>query len=186
MENNALSLQSPQIPALIRKGGIGIIPTDTLYGVCADADQPQAVEEIYRLKGRDRDKPLITLISNISQLDEFISLSPFERKTATEYWPGPYSIIFSCRNVQLTYLHRGTQSLAFRLPNDPELVKLIDKTGPIVAPSANPQGKPPAQTILQAQEYFPLGIDFFIDGGRRNSRPSNLLKIENGEIIRLR
>lgn len=186
MKKNALSLQSPQTAELIRTGGIGIIPTDTLYGICADANQTQAVEEIYRLKGRDRNKPLIILISNTSQLSGFISLSPFERKTATKYWPGPCSIVFPCHKDQLAYLHRGTQSLAFRLPNDPELTKLIDITGPIVAPSANPQGKPPAQTIFQAQQYFPQGVDFFINGGRKNSPPSKLLKIENGKIIQLR
>ncbi len=186
MQNSTLPLLSPQTIQRICKGNIGIIPTDTLYGICASADHPQSIEKIYQLKGRDHDKPLIILISNITQLDEFVSQSPLERKLASRYWPGPYSIVFPSYIEHLGYLHRGTKSLAFRLPDSPELTQLIDKTGPIVAPSANPQNKPPAQTIDQANDYFPHGIDFFVDGGRVNSPPSKLLKIENGRTIQLR
>ena len=186
MQHNFSSLYSHGIAERIRNGEIGILPTDTLYGICTSATARQAIEKIYHLKGRDHHKPLITLISSMSQLDEFIALSPFARKVARENWPGSCSIIFPCDSSEMDYLHRGTHSLAFRLPDSPSLIKFINKTGPIVAPSANPQGEPPAQTIAQAKEYFSRDINIFVDAGTKNSSPSKLLKTEGAKTVQLR
>ena len=144
--------------------------TDTLYGILAPAGDQYAVEYIYTLKGRDHDKPFIILISSIDQLLKFgITLSEIHYKYIDDYWPGPYSLIFdidSSFSKDLYYPHRGTNTLAFRLPNDTQVIRLIDQMeGAVVAPSCNPQGQIPASTITQAKEYFGNQINHYIDGG---------------------
>ena len=85
---------------------------------------------------------------------------------------------------KLKYLHRGTNSLAFRLITNKniDLFKIIKKVGSLVAPSANPQGQVPAKTIKEAEEYFGKKVDFYINGGRRARKPSRIVSIIEGEI----
>jgi L-threonylcarbamoyladenylate synthase len=83
-------------------------------------------------------------------------------------------------------LHRGKKSLAFRLPDNEDLIKLLKISGPILAPSANTEGDGPAETIEEAIEYFQDEIDFYLDNGKMKSRPSKIISLENNrvEIIR--
>ena len=73
------------------------------------------------------------------------------------------------------YLHRGTKSLAFRIPTSPELRKLLEKTGPLVAPSANWEGRKPASTIKEAQKFFGPNVEFYMDAGRVIGKSSTLI-----------
>jgi len=99
-----------------------------------------------------------------------------------EYWPGPVSIILPCESDKFAYLHRGTNSLAFRLPAKPELIETLKQTGPLVAPSANPEGMPPAKTIRKAKAYFGDAADFYYDKGKLTSLPSTLIAVSEGAI----
>ena len=101
-------------------------------------------------------------------------------------WPGKVSAVLPCSDEQWAYLHRGTGTVAFRLPDDAGLRALLRETGPLVAPSANPQGEPPAKTIEDAEGYFGDTVDFYVDGGLLDGEPSTLVKIENGNIVVLR
>jgi len=176
-----------KVVQILKKGGVGVIPTDTLYGIVGQALNKKAVAKIYYLKKRNPKKPFIILISSINDLKKFgVTLRPAYYSLITKFWPGKISIIFKCQDPKYRYLHRGTKSLAFRLPNDKELIKLIKKTGPLVAPSANTEGGPPAKTIIQAEKYFKNKIDFFLNGGRLNRKPSRLITIEDGRIKSLR
>jgi len=83
-------------------------------------------------------------------------------------------------------LHRGTGTLAFRMPKLKWLRELLEKTGPLVAPSANFEGEQPAKTIREAEKYFGKNIDFYVDVGRRDSKPSTLLRIEKEKTVILR
>ncbi|MEX0919083.1 MAG: L-threonylcarbamoyladenylate synthase, partial [Candidatus Paceibacterota bacterium] len=149
----------------LQQGGIGVMPTDTLYGLVGSARQPATVEKIYQLKGREKDKPLIVLISSLDDLSSLgVKLTPAEKAVCADYWPGPVSIVLSCPLEKLDYLHRGTKTLASRLPADPDLCSFIRQTGPLVAPSANPAGAEPAQTIKEARGYFGEKIDFYLAG----------------------
>lgn len=161
---------------LLRRGAVGILATDTIYGLVCLASNKEGVERIYKLKGRDERKPCIILISNKEQLGEFsIKLSKSQKESVAQYWPGPNSLIFPVKKNSLEYLHRGKNSLAFRLPDHPKLLKLIKSTGPIVAPSANPQGKVPAKNIAEAKKYFKNKVDFYLDGGNLNAKSSTLI-----------
>ncbi len=172
---------------ILKEGGIGVIPTDTLYGLVGQALSQVAVDRIYALKQRPPQKPCIILVSSIEDLEQFgVDLDMETHEILKELWPGPTSIILPIKADHLSYLDRGTHTLAFRLPDNIDLVKLLSLTGPLIAPSANPDSQPPAETIDQAQAYFGPHVDFYVDGGRRNGSPSRLIKLENGQMTVLR
>jgi L-threonylcarbamoyladenylate synthase len=171
----------------INEGGVGIIPTDTIYGLVGSALLPDTVDRIYQLKRRDKNKPLIVLISDIEQCEQFgIELSEKLIEQLGTYWPGPYSIILPTIDDQFEYLSRNTDAIAFRLPDNEELRDLIRETGPIVAPSANVEGSAPATTIEEARKYFGTDVDFYIDGGELAGKPSTLLEFDGEEVNILR
>ena len=171
----------------IKNGGLVVLPTDTLYGIHASALNQKAVEKVYQIRGRAPTKPFIILISSIDQLKLFgIEITNIEKDILTKYWPGKVSIVLLCPNPKFEYLHRGTKSLAFRLPNKKDLTDLIDQTGPLVSTSVNPEGKEPAKTIEEAKNYFGEKIDLYVDQGRLDSLPSTLITFENYQIKILR
>lgn len=177
-----------QIAELLKAGKIGVMPTDTIYGIVGSALNPETVEAIYKLRKRSSDKPFIILISFISDLQKFgIELSEQQEKFLQQNWPNPLSVILPVNNEKFNYLHRGKNSLAFRMPKDKKLLKLLEQTGPLVAPSANIEGDPPAETIDEAKKYFGGIIDFYLDMRKISEKPSTLIELnQNGEIDLLR
>lgn len=172
---------------LLKTGGVGVIPTDTLYGLVGSAFDKKAVAKIYQLKKRSPEKPFIILISSLADLKKFqIIISPKTASFLEKIWPNPISVILPCNHTSLFYLHRGTNTLALRIPNDKKLLSLLRQTGPLVAPSANSEGEPVAETILEAQKYFQNSVDFYADGGTLQSLSSTLIKLENDQIQILR
>lgn len=173
-------------------GGVGILPTDTLYGLVGSALDPQAVRRIYRLRKRNLRKPMIILIGSMKDVLTFgIRPSGQIKKTLTTVWPGKVSAVLALPRRgkflrKFNYLHRGTGTLAFRMPKPKRLRSLLEKTGPLVAPSANLEGKPPAKTIREAKNYFGSDVDFYFDAGRLDAKPSTLISIDNGKITLLR
>ena len=178
------SLGDKKICEILREGGVGVLPTDTLYGIVGSALRPETVQQIYRLRKRNLKKPMIILISSLSDLKKFgIVIAPFARRVLGKVWPGKVSVVLSCPRKQFLYLHRGKKSLAFRMPAKPDLGWLLKKTGPLVAPSANLEGVPPAMTIQEAKKYFNETIDFYVDGGRKESLQSTLIEIEGSNVF---
>jgi L-threonylcarbamoyladenylate synthase len=169
---------------VIKKGGIGVLPTDTLYGLVGSAFSAEAVEKIYKIRERNTGKPFIILIGSISDLKKFgIKIDKKSELIIKKIWPGKVSIIFPVKNKKFQYLHRGTKSIAFRLPKKESLIHLLKKTGPLVAPSANREGDKPATTILKAKQYFGEKINFYADGGTLRAKPSTLIAIDSGKVI---
>ncbi|MDQ3089680.1 MAG: L-threonylcarbamoyladenylate synthase [bacterium] len=184
-----MSIFNENISNLLIKGGVGIIPTDTLYGLVGKSEILETVERIYKLRLRDIDKPCIILISSIEDLEKFdIELTESEKRFIIDnkIWPGKVSIVLPCSNPDFTYLHKGKNSIAFRVPATKELRDLIEKTGPLLAPSANIQGEPPAKNIISAKKYFEDSVDFYVDGGEIDSLPSTLMCFNNDLPVVLR
>jgi len=172
---------------VLLRGGIGVLPTDTIYGLVGSALNKKTVSQIYKLRRRNPRKPMIVLVDSVSDLKEFgVKIGAKERKILNRIWPNKVSVVLPCPSRKFAYLHRGTKTLAFRLPKPYWLRKLLSKTGPLVAPSANWEDRPPAKTIKEAKKYFGNKIDFYLDGGRIILRPSKLVKIECGKEIILR
>ncbi len=167
---------------ILTRGGIGVIPTDTMYGIVGSAMNKKTVERIYTVRKRSLSKPLIILISKISDLAIFkIKVDAGLEKILKKLWPNKVSVILPCKQKKFEYLHRGTNKLAFRLPKDKKLREFISKTGPMVAPSANTEGDKPSKNIKQAQKYFGENVDFYLDKGGMPIVPSTIVEIENGE-----
>lgn len=176
---------------VLKNGGVGVLPTDTLYGLVGSALNERAVERIYDIKKRDKTKKTIILISSKKYLKLFkIKPDGRTRKFLNKVWPNPVSVVLALSqdeafNKGIAYLHRNSDTLAFRVPKSKWLRKLLKKTGPLVAPSANPEGLPPAENTEQARAYFGEAVDFYIDGGELKGQPSTIIKLdEKGFEIR--
>ena len=177
-----------EIVNLLKEGKVGVMPTDTIYGLVGSALNPQTVEEIYLLRKRATDKPFIVLISSINDLGKFgVFLTKEQKEFLEKNWPNPLSVILPVVGEEYKYLHRGKNSIAFRMPNDAKLLETLKQTGPLVAPSANFEGEKAAETIEEAKEYFGGRAAFYLDEGRLRSRPSTVVRLyEDGTRIILR
>jgi L-threonylcarbamoyladenylate synthase len=177
---------------ILKKDGIGIVPTDTLYGVVGSAYSKRAVEKIYDIKGRDDNKPFIVLITDIKELSNFgVKLAKEQEIYLDKVWPGKVTVILPLEKKvlkQFHYLHRGANSIAFRMisKRNKNLFNILKSVGPLVAPSANPQGKEPAKTVWEAKKYFQQKVDFYLCGGTRAGKPSTIISLVNGEPVILR
>lgn len=177
---------------IIGSGGIGILPTDTIYGIVGLASSKSSTDRVYDTKGRTPDKPPIVLITSIDQMLD--TPSPAAKKALDQYWPGANSIILPAPSAP-NWLTRGTTTVAYRLISTDatpqtdlfSLYHLINITGPLIAPSANPEGLPPAKNIDQARAYFGNNVDFYINGGTiKNTLPSRLYLWSPEKMHRLR
>lgn len=176
------------IESILKKGGIGVIQTDTIYGLVGSALNKKTVARIYKIRKRNNKKPLIVLISSIEDLKQF-GLNDLPRATLRKLWPGKVSVILPCDKLSLSqfrYLHRGTGKIAFRIPNNKTLLAVLDKTGPLVAPSANLEGKPPAKNIKEAKKYFKDMVDFYESGKSRNSEASTVIEWQKNTFSLIR
>lgn len=173
---------------IIKNGGVAVIKTDTLYGLVASANNRTAVNNIYHIKKRNPLKPCIVLVSSIRDIKDMgFNLSHQVENICEQKWPGPVSIIIDAPDdIDLHYLHRGTGGIAFRIPADTGLRKLLKKTGPLVAPSANREGDEPAKDIKQAMKYFGDEVEYYMDGGICvNTKPSSIIRIHNDGHIHI-
>lgn len=175
------------ISTILKKGGVGVISTDTVYGIVGSALNEHVVEKIYALRKRNPKKPMIVLIHSSRHLARFgITLREEEKEILGKIWPGKITILFPCNDRKFAYLHRGSGNIAFRVPALAELRNLLAQTGPLVAPSANSEGKMPSRNISDAKKYFGDRVDFYVDGGECISQPSTLVAIHNKKLNILR
>jgi len=165
-------------------GAVGVLPTDTVYGLVARAADSTAVKRLYDLKLREG-KPGTIIAASVDQLVS-LGLKARYLKAVEQFWPGAVSVIIPC-GPELEYLHEGKGGLAVRLPSQPELQALLQQTGPLLTSSANHPDEPTATTIEQAKNYFGDQVDFYIDGGDlSNHAPSTIIRIVDDaiEVIR--
>ena len=178
-------LDDSRLVEVLEGGGLAVIRTDTIYGIVARADDEQAVERVYQLKGRNQNKSPIILIADQSQL--YDEVGDATRALVGAVWPGKVSLILPSTKAP-SWIRRANDSVAYRLPESSALVDLLAQTGPLVAPSANPEGSEPALDIRQAIEYFQDAVDIYVDQGTVvDNHPSQLLRVtDEGTIERLR
>lgn len=173
-----MKMKKSECVTFLKQGGVGIYPTDTLYGLLGSALNRRTVARIYKVRKRNPKKSFIVLISSEKDLMSFgISPSPRLRKFLKKIWPGPVSVILGCPFKKFEYLHRGTEGLAFRVPKSRSLRLFLKKTGPLVAPTANFEGEPPAETTEEAKRYFGNTVDFYFGKARKRGSPSTLVRV---------
>lgn len=172
---------TPEVVEILNSGGVGVVPSDTVYGLMGQLFNQAAVERMYDLKDRPLNKPVGTiLLAEPEQLEGYVS--PEDLLRAEVYWPGPTSIILNLDN-RLMYAHRGWNALPFRIPNNAALRSLLKATGPLATTSANIAGRKTADAIEEAMGVFRENVDFYVDGGDLSGRPpSKIIKFTNGEV----
>ncbi|MDL2236452.1 threonylcarbamoyl-AMP synthase [Christensenellaceae bacterium OttesenSCG-928-K19] len=151
----------------ILAGDIAVLPTETVYGLAANALDGQAVQKVFAAKGRPQDNPLIVHIAEISMLDDVARDIPQESQALMEaFWPGPLSIVFK-KNLNIPdVVSAGLDTVAVRMPHNQLMLDIIKKSGvPVAAPSANRSGRPSPTTAQHAAEDLLGRVPLIIDGG---------------------
>jgi len=162
---------------ILRNGGLVAFPTETVYGLGADALNPEAVARVYKVKGRPSDNPLIWHIGGLDNLPD-AKLNPLANKLAKTFWPGPLTMVLS----------QGAGTIAVRVPAHPVAQALIAESGLIIAaPSANISGRPSPTKAQHVIDDFKDSIDLIIDGGScENGLESTVIDLHTGSARLLR
>ena len=152
---------------ILRNGGLVAIPTETVYGLGANALDESASKKIYEAKGRPSDNPLIAHISCMDELSALVSEIPEAgRKLAEKYWPGPLTMVFPKKDIVPYGTTGGLETVAIRMPSDPVANRLIKLAGvPVAAPSANTSGRPSPTKAEHVVEDMNGKIEMIIDSG---------------------
>lgn len=173
-----------QLIGRLKQGAVGVMLTDTVYGLVCRADDPAAVARLYALKHREH-KPGTVIAGRLQQLID-LGLKARYLKAVEYLWPNPVSVVIPCDDAH-AYLHQGKRSLAVRIPADESLRGLLTQTGPLLTSSANLPGESPATTIAEARAYFGEGVDFYADGGTVGEHlPSTVIRVVDDAIEVLR
>lgn len=169
---------------LLKNGELVGIPTETVYGLAANALDGKAVEKIFKAKGRPMDNPLIVHISDISQVENLVKkFSEKAKKLAETFWPGPLTIIMPCSDNIPNQVTAGLDTVAVRFPSHKTARDIIDSAGvPLAAPSANLSGSPSPTTAMHVYNDLKDRIPLIIDGGESNVGLESTVLSVAGEV----
>ena len=165
-EQNYEELKAPA--EAIKQGKLVLFPTETVYGIGANALDEEAVKKIYIAKGRASDNPLIAHIANLEMLKKLVmEVGKVEKKLIEKFWPGPLTIVFKKKPVVPDEITGGLDTVAIRMPSDIIAHKLIEYSNcPIAAPSANISGKPSGTQVEDVIGELDGKVEYVIDGGK--------------------
>jgi len=154
-----------EIVAVLRAGGVVVLPTDTVYGLAALPTSATGVERVFTLKGRRADVPLAVLCATAEQALDLCDLVPGVEKVATRFWPGPLTLVLPRRAGVELHLGEPFQTIGLRVPDHPLLRAVAEQTGPIAVTSANRHGEPTAASAAEVAESLDGEADLVVDGG---------------------
>jgi L-threonylcarbamoyladenylate synthase len=152
---------------IIKKGGLVVFPTETVYGLGANAFDEDAVRKVFKVKGRPPDNPLIVHIADINYIKILTKgIPPKAKELIKKFWPGPLTIVLKKSNKVLDIVTAGSDAVALRMPDNKIALSLIKECGlPLVAPSANRSGRPSPTRTKDVIEDMEGLVDLIIDGG---------------------
>lgn len=165
-EKDFTKLEEPA--QIIKNGGIVVFPTETVYGIGANALNAEAVKKIYEIKKRPLSKPITLLVNSIDMIERVAKdITPFEYAIIKKFFPGPLTIILQKKDVVPDIVTSGGSTVGIRMPANEIALELINRAGvPLATPSANISDKPSKTNIKDVMSDFPEGVDCFIDGGK--------------------
>lgn len=180
-------MNNEEVVSILKKGGIAVIPNDTIYGIICDALNEKTIKKIYELKNRDYSRPMLILVSDINMLKKCCkSINQLEERLINEYLPGELTIILN-KSSYIPSIVSNKDTVGIRIPNDENLIKIISGLGnPIVSTSANISNKESITDISMLEDEIRDNVDFIYDGGTINKKPSTIIKVENNKIVILR
>lgn len=169
----------------IRSGGVVVYPTETVYGIGADALSKSSIGKVYSIKKRPLDKPISIAVSSFDMLCEVAYVRPGDLDMMRELLPGPVTFLVLKRPVVPDVLTAGSPLVGIRYPDHEIALELIDRTGPITSTSANITGAPPPSDPGEIDPEILSQVDLLIDGGRcRYAMPSTLVDLSTRRILR--
>lgn len=178
-----------QCGEIIRNGGLVIFPTETVYGIGANALSEEATKKIFLAKGRAQDNPLIVHISNYDMIEKVATISnEIEKKLINTFMPGPFTIILPKKEIVPNSVSAGLETVGVRMPSNEIARMLIEQSKvPIAAPSANISGRPSGTVLQDIKEEFDGKVNAMIDGGKVTiGLESTVVKVINGVTTILR
>lgn len=170
----------------IQLGGLVVIPTDTVYGICADAFDGDAVKALLAAKGRGPEMPPPVLISSATTIDALARDVPdYARTLIEEFWPGPLTLVCT-EQPSLTWdLGESRGTVAVRMPNHPIALEVLERTGPLAVSSANLHGEAAAATADEAERMLGEAVDVIVDAGRSPGGDASTIVDVRGSTGRL-
>jgi L-threonylcarbamoyladenylate synthase len=166
---------------IIRKGGIIIYPTETVYGIAASIFSDEALGRVFEIKKRIPDKPVSVAVSNFKMMDELVYIGERERGFIEKFLPGPVTVILKKKKAVLDILTPGTELVGIRYPAHKLATEFIELAGvPVTSTSANISGEVPPARV----EEIKISADYIIDGGECKGEPSTVVDLVNLKIVR--
>lgn len=185
MAKNPISTNVQQAARHILAGDVIGVPTETVYGLGASIYNAEAIDNIFTLKERPRTNPLIVHISTLDQLNKLVTAIPKNAiKLAKAFWPGSLTLLLPKNETVSDYITAGKPLVAVRIPNHPLFLELLNITGPIAAPSANPFERISPTSAIHVANYFGEKLSFILDGGScKSGIESTIVGFENNKVI---
>ena len=171
--------------AILKKGGLVAIPTETVYGLAGNALNPDAVAKIFSVKSRPNFDPLILHTESIERIEGFVLHIPDSlRQLALSFWPGPLTLLLPKKLIVPDLVTSGLNRVAVRVPNHPLTLKLLSKLEfPLAAPSANPFGYISPTKATHVNDQLGDKIEYILDGGSCHvGLESTIIGLENGQV----
>ena len=181
--------QLMMVAEVIKAGGIIGYPTETVYGLGADPFNPAAVNKIFRLKGREKNKPILLIAENIDQVKQLTAEYPMTAETlASAFWPGPLTMVFRASTELPVEIIGVNRTIGIRIPDHKMCLELIKISGvPITSTSANISGSKNPTSAEEVAANFGDQLDLIIDGGPAKSEiPSTVVSVDQEKVRLLR
>lgn len=165
--------------AAVRRGELVVLPTDTVYGIGADAFTPSAVTALLDAKGRGREMPPPVLVGTVRAANALVEdLGPYGQDLIDAFWPGPLTLVCKANRALSWDLGDTKGTVALRMPLHPVALELLKETGPMAVSSANRSGSPAATTAAEAEDQLGESVAVYLDGGpTTDNTPSTILDL---------
>lgn len=171
---------------VVQRGGLVVLPTDTVYGIGADAFSPEAVAALLAAKGRGRQMPPPVLVGSVATLDGLATDVPAEaRALAEHFWPGALTIILRAQPSLAWDLGETFGTVALRMPDHPVALALLARTGPMAVSSANRTGRRAALTATEAHAQLGGAVRVYLDGGTAPGGVASTIVDATGDVLRI-
>jgi L-threonylcarbamoyladenylate synthase len=170
------------------RGGLVVFPTESVYGLGADARSDAAVSRLIAVRGRETGKPILVLVDDVEMAGTVSQeLSPAAARLAARFWPGPLTLVLPARPGLPEPLTAGTGTIGVRVPAHPTARALVaGLRAPVTAPSANPPGEPTPRTLAAARAYFGDAVAAYVEGGTLPGGASTVAALEGDRVRVLR
>jgi L-threonylcarbamoyladenylate synthase len=170
----------------LRRGELAVLPTDTVYGIAADAFSPPAVGRLLAAKGRGRSMPVPVLVGSWRTIDGLAeAVTPVTRQLVEAFWPGPLTLVVRSASSLAWDLGETRGTVAVRMPLHPVALAVLEQTGPLAVSSANRTGLPPATDAAEAARQLGTAVSVYLDGGvTGGAEPSTIVDV-TGDVPRV-